>query len=88
MERLFEENGYPAMRIIYTGESTRSKVERSMWIFRKFAYSVEKYNIPIQMEVKKGESEIITIVLKLIGDGILLAFGRDIYEFMKAKILH
>ncbi|MCL5089810.1 MAG: hypothetical protein M1382_01410 [Candidatus Marsarchaeota archaeon] len=48
---------------------------------------MEKYNIPIQIEVKKGESEIITIVLKIIGEGILLAFGKNIYEFMKAKIL-
>ncbi len=87
LEGEIEDIKYPAMRIIYTGESTRSKVERSMWIFRKFAYSVEKYNIPIQIEVKKGESEIITIVLKIIGEGILLAFGKDIYEFMKAKIL-
>ena len=87
LEELFNGNKYPAMRIIYTGESTRSKVERSMLIFEKLTFSAEKYDIPIQIEVKKGESVIITIILSEIGKGILLGLGEDLYTYMKKKIL-
>lgn len=89
LERMFKNNEYPAIRIIYKGK-TKSKVMRSVWIFEKFAFSAERYDMAIQIEVKKGESEIITIVLgalKVIDTGILLKFGDDIYEFLKKKIL-
>ena len=75
------------MRIVYEGDSIRSKALRSMRIFEKLAFSAEKYNIAIQIEVKKGESEIITIIVHAVAVGILLAFGGDIYKFMKKKIL-
>ena len=88
LEKLFNENKYPAMRIVYEGDSIRSKALRSMRIFEKLAFSAEKYDdIRIQIEVKKGESEIMTVIVSAVVGGILHEFGEDIYKFMKKKIL-
>ena len=87
LEKSFNENKYPVMRIVYEGDSIRSKALRSMWIFEKLAFFAENYDIPIQIEVKKGNSVIITIILSKISEGILLMLGEDIYKFMKKKIL-
>ena len=87
LEKLFNGNEYPVMRIVYEGDSIRSKALRSMWIFEKLAFSAEKYNIPIQIEVKKGESEIMTVIAGAVVTGFFYAFGEDIYKFMKKKIL-
>ena len=87
LEKLFNENEYLVMRIVYEGDSIRSKALRSMWIFEKLAFSAEKYDIPIQIEVKKGESEIMTVIVSAVVGGILHEFGEDIYKFMKKKIL-
>jgi len=87
LEKSFNENEYPAMRIVYEGDSIRSKALRSMWIFEKLAFFAENYDIPIQIEVKKGKSAIITIISSKISEGILLMLGEDIYKFMKKKIL-
>ena len=75
------------MRIVYEGDSIRSKAFRSMRIFEKLAFSAEKYDIIIQIEVKKGESEIMTIIVSAVAGGALHEFGEDIYKFMKKKIL-
>ena len=94
LEKLFNGYEYPVMRIVYEGDSIRSKALRSMWIFEKLAFSAEKYDIPIQIEVKKGESEIMTVIVgSLVAGGVIVAnrilsnFGDDLYKFMKEKIL-
>lgn len=90
LEKLFNENEYLVMRIVYEGDSIRSKALRSMWIFEKLAFSAEKYDIPIQIEVKKGESEIMTVIVAggvIVANRILSNFGDDLYKFMKEKIL-
>ena len=90
LEKSFNENKYPVMRIVYEGDSIRSKALRSMWIFEKLAFSAEKYDIPIQIEVKKGESEIMTVIVAggvIVANRILSNFGDDLYKFMKEKIL-
>ena len=90
LEKSFNENEYPAMRIVYEGDSIRSKALRSMWIFEKLAFSAEKYDIPIQIEVKKGESVIMTVIVAgglIVAKRFLNDFGDDLYKFMKKKIL-
>lgn len=90
----FKSSKIPMMRITYTGTSVRSKVYRSMWIFNKLTFSSQKYNIPLRVEVEKGESEVMTIALGVgigislaIGQGFFSEFGAEMYHYMKKKIL-
>ncbi|MGI0059825.1 MAG: hypothetical protein ACREBJ_08655 [Nitrosotalea sp.] len=59
-----------------------------MWVFNKVAFTSEKYDVPVYVEVRKGKSLDIFITL-FIGAIITAAgakAGNDIYDYVKKKV--